>query len=216
MNSVIQRTITGGILAAVFFGIYFFLPAWCLSGILVSLLGAILIHEWPALVGKNKLVWLVTPLYPIVPFILMIMLNESPRYHPLILYLFTLVPLFDTGSYIFGKLWGKHKIMPQVSPGKTWQGFLGGWLSVWAALLAIMFIQNRAIAPHSAFLVASIISILALLGDLLESWFKRRADLKDSGSLLPGHGGLLDRFDSIMTTGLFFYLCKEYLLALLT
>lgn len=214
-TTVLQRIITGSILAVAFCGIYFLLPAWGLSCILLLLLGAILGYEWPAIAKDNALFWLITPLYPILPFAVLIVLNQQAAYRPLVFYLFILVPLFDTACYIFGKLWGRHKIMPRVSPGKSWQGFFGGWLSMCIALALIIKYNSASISFIALLSIASAISCLALLGDLLESWFKRHAGLKDSGTLLPGHGGLLDRFDSIMIVGIFFYLCKEYLLALL-
>jgi phosphatidate cytidylyltransferase len=110
----------------------------------------------------------------------------------------------DTGAYASGRLWGKHPLWPDVSPKKTWEGALGGF--VWAvaagALLAPSLAQCA--RPAGALLGASA-GVLAQLGDLLESRVKRKARVKDSGILIPGHGGLLDRLDSLLFVAPLFY-----------
>lgn len=114
-----------------------------------------------------------------------------------LLYIMILVWGADSGAYIFGKLFGKHKLAPKVSPGKTWQGFIGGLLT--AAIISWIYgaWANLDVAP-STLLICSIVAALAsVLGDLTESMFKREAGIKDSGHLIPGHGGILDRIDSL-------------------
>jgi phosphatidate cytidylyltransferase len=113
--------------------------------------------------------------------------------------IFTLIILwtYDTMAYVSGRLAGKHPVWPSVSPAKTWEGILGGTL--FAAGLAI--ILSRYYPELSALrwaLYAGIVILAGNLGDFLESWLKRRAGVKDSGRLLPGHGGILDRFDSLL------------------
>ena len=110
---------------------------------------------------------------------------------------FTLILVFaaDIGAYFGGRLFGRVKLAPQVSPGKTWEGVLGGILlsSAWAAGGSLWFhIPWRAFVPLCVAVVA-----FSIVGDLTESMLKRFAALKDSGSLLPGHGGMMDRIDSI-------------------
>lgn len=103
----------------------------------------------------------------------------------------------DSGAYMFGKLFGKHKLAPKVSPGKTWQGFIGGLFTAAIISWGYGVWANLDIAP-SILLVCSIFAALAsVLGDLTESMFKREAGIKDSGHLIPGHGGILDRIDSL-------------------
>lgn len=114
-----------------------------------------------------------------------------------LLYVMFLVWGADSGAYMFGKLFGKHKLAPKVSPGKTWEGFFGGLLT--SALLSWLFSVFAPLqVPLSTLLICSITAALAsVLGDLTESMFKREAGIKDSGSLIPGHGGILDRIDSL-------------------
>ncbi len=114
-----------------------------------------------------------------------------------LLYVMLLVWGADSGAYMFGKLFGKHKLAPKVSPGKTWEGLIGGLVT--SAVISWLFGRY---APLSVvpvtLLVCSVVAALAsVLGDLTESMFKREAGIKDSGSLIPGHGGILDRIDSL-------------------
>lgn len=114
-----------------------------------------------------------------------------------LLYVMFLVWGADSGAYVFGKMFGKHKLAPKVSPGKTWQGFIGGLAT--SAVISLLFGMwaNLNVAPV-VLLTCSIVAALAsVLGDLTESMFKREAGIKDSGHLIPGHGGILDRIDSL-------------------
>jgi len=103
----------------------------------------------------------------------------------------------DSGAYMFGRLFGKHKLAPKVSPGKTWEGFLGGL--VCSAVIAWLFamLAPLTIATSTLIICAVIAALASVLGDLTESMFKREAGIKDSGNLIPGHGGILDRIDSL-------------------
>lgn len=101
----------------------------------------------------------------------------------------------DTGAYLVGRKWGRHPLAPTLSPGKTWEGWAGG--AVVALLVGGMLHHNLGAAGSGNWLVlASLVSVFGPLGDVLESLLKRRASIKDSGQILPGHGGILDRFDS--------------------
>jgi phosphatidate cytidylyltransferase len=109
----------------------------------------------------------------------------------------------DTGAYAFGRMFGKHKLIPSVSPGKTVEGAVGGIVTaIAAAWLYVHFLLTP--FAHLTMLTASVIgfaiviAVVAQVGDLVESLFKRDAGVKDSSNLLPGHGGILDRFDSLL------------------
>lgn len=113
----------------------------------------------------------------------------------LVLWLILMVCAADIGAYFAGRRFGTHKLAPQVSPGKTWEGAIGGLLSV--ALIAVCGAAYFRVSLLGAAVFALLIGSFSIVGDLTESMFKRGANLKDSSGLLPGHGGLLDRIDSV-------------------
>jgi len=113
----------------------------------------------------------------------------------LVLWMLLLVFAADIGAYFAGRSLGRHKLAPRVSPGKTWEGAIGGLLAVGLVALAGTVHLGLPVAAGVAFGCA--VGIFSVIGDLTESMFKRAAGLKDSGSLLPGHGGILDRIDSV-------------------
>ncbi len=135
---------------------------------------------------------------PLIVFGLAVM-PSSKGYQPLLaLGLLSLSWLNDTGAYLTGSRWGRHKLAPAISPGKTWEGIAGGLLiTLLLALLLNRFIPLAGV-PAGWFVPALAASILGPLGDLLESALKRAAKVKDSGHILPGHGGALDRFDAFL------------------
>jgi phosphatidate cytidylyltransferase len=103
----------------------------------------------------------------------------------------------DTGAYLVGRSIGRTKLMPAVSPGKTWEGLLGGV----ALTMLVSWLLSRywlELTPLQWMVSAAVVAITATLGDLLESAFKRARGVKDSGDVLPGHGGILDRFDGFL------------------
>lgn len=126
----------------------------------------------------------------------------------LLMALFIMVWSADIGAYFVGKSIGKHKLMPNVSPGKTMEGFLGGM--VFACILVViagLSLDWNSKQFYLALFVTVIITVISVLGDLNESMFKRQAGVKDSGTILPGHGGVLDRIDSLTATAPIFALC---------
>lgn len=103
----------------------------------------------------------------------------------------------DTGAYLIGSKFGKHKLYPRVSPGKTWEGTFGGFF-VTIALAFILSVTFDELRLIDWLVLSFIVAIFGTTGDLVESMFKRGIGVKDSGSILPGHGGLLDRFDGFI------------------
>lgn len=145
---------------------------------------------------KNKFVMAVAGWLVLVPLWLALASLRSidPR---LLLGLIAVIWIADTAAYFTGKRFGKRKLAPQISPGKTWEGVFGAWVAVSLYGLALCLILGM-----DFWLIAGIwgITVLSIMGDLLESLMKRQASLKDSGSLLPGHGGMLDRIDGLTSS----------------
>lgn len=157
--------------------------------------------------GKNFL----TLIYIAIPFSLLIKipyLNFEGHFDTsIIIGIFILIWSNDVFAFLIGKNFGKHKLIERVSPNKTVEGFLGGFIFTF---IAGYFVATycSSIQPIQWFTIAIIVSIFGVLGDLIESMFKRQAKIKDSSNLLPGHGGFLDRLDSIIfaTPFIFIYL----------
>jgi phosphatidate cytidylyltransferase len=128
----------------------------------------------------------------------------EPRGRQMLLALLAVVWAADIGAFAAGRLWGSVKLAPRVSPGKTWEGAIGGTLL--ATLVAVLAGVIAGVAPGQAAAVGLALSAISIVGDLTESMFKRNAGLKDSGRLFPGHGGVLDRVDSITSAAPLFVL----------
>ena len=106
----------------------------------------------------------------------------------------------DTAAYFTGRAIGRHNLAPAISPKKTWEGFVGGYIFGFAAVLILSFTLDTDLSAGPALFIAVTLPFAAAAGDLFESWLKRRAGVKDASDLIPGHGGLLDRFDSVLFT----------------
>ncbi|MES2817863.1 MAG: phosphatidate cytidylyltransferase [Pseudomonadota bacterium] len=128
----------------------------------------------------------------------LVLLKQWPLGNWLIMAVMVLVWGADIGAYFSGKAFGKHKLAPRVSPGKSWEGAIGGLLFSLALTLAVGLYRGWALADLGlALLGAAVVVALSVVGDLTESMFKRQSGNKDSSQLLPGHGGVLDRIDSL-------------------
>lgn len=129
----------------------------------------------------------------------------------LLAFFFLVVMGADTGAYYVGKNFGKHKLAPEISPGKTWEGVIGGLIlsSLFALLASVWFFPE--LDFKAAIPLAVVMSIVGLFGDLAESAIKRGAGAKDAANILPGHGGLLDRLDSLLFNApILYYFARFY------
>lgn len=111
--------------------------------------------------------------------------------------LLAVVSVADIGAYFAGRAFGRHKLAPSISPGKTWEGVAGGLLGVACYGALWISLEGMLGVPFPGFVLLLAMAALSVVGDLFESWLKRQAGLKDSGTILPGHGGVLDRIDGL-------------------
>ncbi|MDB6122724.1 MAG: Phosphatidate cytidylyltransferase [Pedosphaera sp.] len=135
--------------------------------------------------------------------------------HFYLLYFVLITKFSDTGAYAVGSLIGKHKMIPRISPGKTWEGFGGAIVvSTLASLVFVHFAHNKMPAMNwvHAIILGVLLSSAAVVGDLIESLFKREAGVKDSGKLFPGIGGILDLLDSLLFNAPIMYLYLRHVL----
>lgn len=221
MNKLLTRTLTGILFVAIIISaVVYNLPPLYLLFILFSVL---------CLFELIKLIQLITkenqPLkiggyifavgYSIIPFYLLYQcayLDETKSIFQfeLILGFFIILWANDTGAYLTGTSIGKNPLAPKISPKKTWEGLIGGILT--AILSAYILSTYYASLNVLNWLIAAMaISIPAIIGDLFESHLKRKANVKDSGNMLPGHGGFLDRFDALLAAAPFYYLYLRHL-----
>ncbi|MGZ8557484.1 MAG: phosphatidate cytidylyltransferase [Chitinophagaceae bacterium] len=132
------------------------------------------------------------------------------NYHPaLVLGYFFILWASDTGAYFVGKYFGKRRLFKRISPNKTWEGSLGGLISALSVAYVISLFFSTLASTHWM-VIALIIVVAGTFGDLIKSLMKRSLNLKDSGNILPGHGGILDRFDSLLGSAPFVF-CYLYL-----
>jgi phosphatidate cytidylyltransferase len=118
---------------------------------------------------------------------------------PAMLLVLVLVWIADTAAYFVGRAWGRRKLAPAISPGKSWEGALGGLIGAALYAIIVAFLTERG-ASIALVATALLLGMASIVGDLFESAAKRQAGVKDSGTLLPGHGGILDRIDSATAT----------------
>lgn len=187
-----ERLGVGGLLAGVAA-----LAVWLGGPVFWALVAAVALLAWrewvrlaPALPAR-----LGGLAYIAVPALALLWLRAEPNGLWLVLWLFAIVWAADVGAFLVGRALGGARLWPAVSPGKTWAGFWGA--NAAATLASLALAERVALSPGRAAAAGLGLALLAQAGDLFESWLKRRAGVKDSGTLLAAHGGVLDRMDSL-------------------
>lgn len=184
-------------------GFALWVGSW-LFAIFVILIALAIIFEWYGLVGnfgysKNiTYFWLALGVIYIgyAAFTLVYFRLKDVSYIPTLMLLLVVIAT-DAGAYFAGRRFGKRKLAPKISPGKTWEGLVGGMIAA-GLIWCIYSVVNNSNIWYEALLSGMAMAILAQVGDLFESWMKRKAGKKDSSNILPGHGGLFDRADGIL------------------
>lgn len=128
-----------------------------------------------------------------------------------IISVFIMIWICDTAAYFGGRLLGKHKLFVRISPNKTWEGAVFGFIFAIVAAVAMKYLFLDYLSVESAVILGLIVGVFGQIGDLVESMFKRDAGVKDSSSLIPGHGGALDRFDSLLFVAPLVYLYLDFI-----
>ena len=181
---------------------------------LIALVWVILYPKGSSLLRSALAVKLINGLFLLIPMAISLMaLHLKSAF--LVLFLLVLIWAADIGAYFAGKFFGKNKLCPNVSPGKTLEGVYGGILlsQIITIFYVYVSIQTPSIKAYFIFsFLALIVALISILGDLFESILKRIAEVKDSGNILPGHGGLLDRIDSLTSSAPIFFLLYTFLI----
>jgi len=191
------------------------IDSWLMPIIIVSSAWWLLNTYWVSCYPKFTNLWheiqgvrLLNGLFIFVPMFLALAALQKNN-SELVLLLLMLIWSADSGAYFAGKAFGSKKLCPRVSPGKTIEGMIGGIVASIVVMLVYLelYIEPISTKQHLVYVALSVvISIVSVVGDLFESIHKRLANVKDSGALLPGHGGLFDRIDSLTSTAPVFYL----------
>ena len=200
MRELVTRTAVGAILIAIAL-VEALLGGWPFA-ILVAAIATIMYLEWSRMVGKWGFGWrLFGFVYCLLPAISLLWIRERAEYEgigssfDLLIWVFLVVWSTDIGAYFAGRAIGGPKLAPSISPNKTVAGLLGGVAA--ATVIAGLWVYAARL-PATLLWIAALFAVAAQLGDLFESGLKRRAGVKDSGTWLPGHGGLLDRLDGLV------------------
>lgn len=202
MNETLKRALSGAVYVAVLWiGTSYSETTYSL---LFAILGVVSLYEmWKLRKGKTKILAF---LYVLIPFFIIQLFGMTDNDYPnldfdpsIILFMFILTWTFDTFAYLVGVKFGKNKIMPSVSPKKSWEGFVGGFIfTLIASYLTYSYFGFSSIKTPLS--ISIVLPFTATLGDFIESHYKRQAGVKDSGNFIPGHGGMLDRMDAFMIT----------------
>lgn len=203
-NADLPVRVASAIVVVVISLIALWLGGWAWAGFVLVVAGGVL-YEWRALVRAmnpsplRETFWTLGGILYLAPAAAMLMLmREGERGFADVLTLIALVAAIDIGAYFTGRAIGGPKIAPAISPSKTWAGLLGGILGALAVLVLSAKLSAASPAWWQVLGLAVLAATVAQAGDFFESWMKRRAGVKDSGKLIPGHGGLFDRLDGLI------------------
>jgi len=152
----------------------------------------------------NKIYMLMGPIYLSFPFIFLYNIRLSNNGLDIVLWFLIVVWITDSFSYIGGNIIGGKKLILSLSPNKTWSGFISGILVASFTSTVCFYLKNYSV--FNGFVFGFFLSLLTQLGDLFESCIKRKHFVKDSGSLIPGHGGFLDRLDGLLLSSILLYI----------
>ncbi len=169
-----------------------------IAGCIWWAIALLLVQGYPssALLWGHKILRLLMGLLVLIPtWVALVYVRQQEAGAWLVLLLMLIVAMADSGGYFAGKRFGKHKLASAVSPGKTWEGFAGGFIA--NCVLALILSLTLELSLLLMLVIVVPTSLVSVLGDLLESMLKRHAGIKDSGTILPGHGGILDRVDGV-------------------
>ncbi len=172
--------------------------------LLASVLWA-LIFLWIQGYPSSAIIWSAKPVLALLGLLLLTstwlaiaLIVHQPQGQWLLLLAVAVVALADVGGYVAGNLFGRHKLAPVVSPGKTWEGFFGGLFCQLLLIILLTVFMPMPVSLTALALLVIPVSLYSVLGDLFESMLKRHQGVKDSSQILPGHGGVLDRIDGLM------------------
>lgn len=178
-------------------------PAWIMLTLTAGAAGALLIIAQMRRAGQWEAAGLA---YAALSGISLALLRDGDTAGLLaLLFLFAVVWATDIFAYFVGRAFGGPKLAPSISPGKTWSGAIGGALGGVVAGMLLAVFAGVGVSPRLAF-IALLLSVVSQAGDLFESWIKRRNGVKDSGNLIPGHGGVMDRVDGLVAAAFALYL----------
>lgn len=215
MHTFITRTLTSIILFALLIGAFVYLSPTQLSLLIAAVYLYAFVAEYIPLAQKSYNTTASRTAYRVgVLLVATGITHANWAYESAYLNLYICIAsavLSDIGGYIFGNLFGKHLLAPTISPKKTWEGLAGSVILTSSAFfIAAKTGYLPLYDPYWAAIIGAMLAIAALGGDLLISSLKRAANVKDTGTILPGHGGILDRLDSIIGTTIAFYLIRLF------
>jgi phosphatidate cytidylyltransferase len=217
-NTVYRALYVSVLLAAMLVSTHKAVPINMFFGVAVVcwLIALVFIYAYPSAqtLWSKKPALLIAGLPLFVPsWLAFFVLRNQSNHEFHILFLFFLVAAADTGAYFAGRTFGKHKLAVRVSPNKTWEGFVGGVLACTFLVAVTAFIFSEHLPEMNSLrwfkliIAGLVIAVFSVVGDLFESMVKRNRDVKDSGMILPGHGGILDRIDGLTAAAPVYVMC---------